>query len=212
MAHAGCAAHSGIGQTCGHRLHDPRHGCSSQHSFAFPLPYAARSTPAAYAVLSYFYWIWCWDGPGTSTAVVRVWRWLITGPRPKQWFRRARRLLFSGFRCRTSFCSQLDFDNALTRPHHDTSTGIPSTFCLNPRLYSLIIQGLHPTSRTATTDVLWTLVCERRQDMGQLLGAAVSVSVSMGTRAPWDTATDANDPKGTKDGRDPTSEVHGQNC
>ena len=32
-------------------------------------------------------------------------------------------------------------DNALTRPHHDTSTGMTSTFCLNPRLYSLIIQG-----------------------------------------------------------------------
>ena len=74
MAHAGCAAHCGIGQTYGHRLHHPRHGGSSQHSFAFPLPHAARSTPAAYAVRSYFYWIRCWDWIGTSTAVVRVWR------------------------------------------------------------------------------------------------------------------------------------------
>ena len=74
MAHAGCAAHSGIGQTYGHRLHHPRHGCSSQHSFTFPLPHAARSTPSAYAVRSYFYWIWCWARPGTTTAVVRVWR------------------------------------------------------------------------------------------------------------------------------------------
>ena len=56
-------------------------------------------------------------------------------------------------------------DNALTRPHHDTSTGITSTFCLNQSLYNLINQGhilnkpphrhlgqlarqLHPTSRS----------------------------------------------------------------
>ena len=191
---------------------------SSQHSFAFPLPHAARSTPAAYAVRSYFYWIWYWDGPGTSTAVVRV-EVVDHGTASQAVVQKSATGAVQWVPIQEmmshSFSSQLD---STTHSHDHT------TFCLNPRLYSSSFKGTFSTSHrtgtwfapnstvTATTDMLWTLVCERRQDIGQLLGATVSVSGSMGTRARWDTATDANDPKGAKDGRVPTSEVHGQNC
>ena len=91
-------------------------------------------------------------------------------------------------------------DNALTRPHHDTSTGTTSTFCLNQSLYHLIKQGhflnkpphrhlghlarqLHPDfTVTATTDMRWTLVCVRRQaaatrDMSVALHRSLSILI-----------------------------------
>ena len=105
-------------------------------------------------------------GAGTSTAVVRVWRVVHPGTASQavvqksatgavQWFPNQEMMSHIIF-----FPAGLD--NALTRPHHDTSTGITSTFCLNQSLYHLINQGhilnkpphrhlarqLHPTSRS----------------------------------------------------------------
>ena len=82
---------------------------------------------------------------------------LTSGPRPSQWFRSARRVLFSWFRTRADVAHHLFpnwTDNALARPRHDTSTATTSTVNLFNQRHSTV---------TATPDSCWTLVCEKRQ-------------------------------------------------
>ena len=114
------------------------------------------STPAAHAVRRYFCWVCYWDGSGTSAASGGTCGEVVvpgTGSQAvvQKSATGAIQLVPNQAMMSHTIFFPAGLDNALTRPHHDTSTGNTSTFSFTIVSATSSIKGTFSTRHRTRT-------------------------------------------------------------